>query len=209
MTIRPGEAWGEVVERPAGLATVDDDGALARWIADHAAGVISEGPPAVAVIGGDLVDTVGGASRGSQRRRYPIDVLRVVLDDDADHAVTAVAHVVVRRSGRLGWWRGPVWAAMNVSRHGRWEVAPRAHPNDGMVDVVSIEASMSWRTRAQVARRLPTGAHLPHPSISVTRGAAAGWSGERPLPVLVDGRDVGRARRVEVTVVPDAATVHV
>lgn len=202
MTIRPGEAWGEVVARPADLVVVDDDAELAaRIVAD------TSGHP-VGVRHGDLVRTVGGVSTGTECRRYPIDTMRVVLDDRQD-GLPALAHVVVRRPGRLGWWRGPIWAAMNVSRLGSWDVAPRAHPNDGVVDVVAVPASMRGRTRLQVARRLPTGAHLPHPEISVSRGRVATWEGRHPLAVIVDGRDVGRARRVEVTVQADGATVHV
>ena len=32
---------------------------------------------------------------------------------------------------------------MNVDRLGHWDVAPRAHPNDGRVDVVEVDAAMS------------------------------------------------------------------
>lgn len=202
MTIRPGSAWGEVVTTPGGLAVVADDAGLGRWLQAGGAG-------AVRVLAGDLVRTVGGASHGATSRRYPLDTLRVVVDRDEAGAVIAVAHVVVRRAGRLGWWRGPIWAAMNVSRLGQWDVAPRAHPNDAKVDVVAVAPTMTGRQRWQAMRRLPAGTHVPHPAIAVSRGAVATWEATAPRTVFVDGVAVGRARHVTVTVIPDAVTVHV
>lgn len=202
MTIRPGTPWGDVIPCPGGLITVADDAALARWLATG-----TRDP--VRVRGGDLVRTVGGVSSGGDCRRYPIDVLHVVLDGADGATQLAVAHVVVRPPGRLGWWRGPLWAAMNVSRLGSWDVAPRAHPNDGRVDVVSVDAAMGARARLQAARRLPRGTHVPHPSIRVRASTTASTSDPRPRAVFVDGQEVGRARTVEVTVLPDAAVIHV
>jgi len=202
VTIKPGQAWGEVVDCPESLAVVADDAALGRWLA-------TEGAGPVRIQAGDLVRTVGGVSTGRQCRRYPLDTLRVVLDADEQGARNAVAHVVVRRPGRLGWWRGPLWAAMNVSRCGSWDVAPRAHPNDGRVDVISVDAAMAWRARLQAARRLPSGAHLPHPAITATRPTLAHWEAPTPAMVYVDGEAVGRARHVAVMVQPDAAIVYV
>lgn len=199
MTIRPGEPWGEVVEPPAGLVVAADDGTLARLL-DLAAG------DPVLVTGGDLLRTIGGPSRDGQRRRYPLDLLRVELDGAP--AVSAVAHVVVRRPGRLGWWRGPLWMAANVSHLGPWDVAPRAHPNDGRLDVVVVAGTMSVRTRRQARRRLRTGSHLPHPDITVTRAATATWRPGRGAVVIIDGGRPQRADAVTVTVDPDAALVH-
>lgn len=199
MTIRPGEPWGEVVEPPAGLVVATDDGTLARLL-DLAAG------DPVLITGGDLLRTIGGPSRDGQRRRYPLDLLRVELDGAP--AVSAVAHVVVRRPGRLGWWRGPLWMAANVSHLGPWDVAPRAHPNDGRLDVVVVAGTMSVRTRRQARRRLRTGSHLPHPDITVTRAATATWRPGRGAVVIIDGGRPQRADAVTVTVDPDAALVH-
>lgn len=201
MTIRPGSPWGEVVACPPGLITVADDAALA-WYLD------ANVDAALRVTGGDLARTVGGPSTGPECRRYPIDGLRVVLDGDDAHAHLAVAHVVVRRPGPLGWWRGEIWAAMNVSRLGEWDVAPRAHPNDGRIDVVAVDAGLSVRARWHARRRLPTGAHVPHPAISLTRPSTATWRGA-PAAVYVDGVRVAQARSVDVTVDPDLAVIHV
>lgn len=192
MTIRPGADWGELVDAPAGLLDVGSDAAVAAGVDD--------GRP-VRVRGGDLLATVGGPAPGGELRRLPVDLLR--LETDAG-TFRAVAHVVVRRS----WWRGPLLAVMNVDRLGRWDVAPRAHPNDGRADAVEVDASMDVRARWQAWRRLPTGTHLPHPHVHVRRFADTTWSFERPQRLWVDGVRRGTVRSLRVVVEADAAVVH-
>lgn len=201
MTIRPGEPWGEVVDRPAPRAsTVAADDAAAAAVIAGAATVD------VVITGGDFVRTVGRASSGEAVRRYPVDVLRV----DADgRPWTALAHVVVRRRGPLGWWWGPLRAVMNVGTMGPWDVAPRAHPNDGRLDVVEVDAAMSVRARRQARRRLRTGTHIPHPAISMKRPTSVSWRFDEPLGLWIDGVAQGRVRALDVRVDPDAAVVHV
>lgn len=197
MTIRPGEPWGEVVTRPVDVERLDSDHELARR---HL-----EGPQAAAMMtGGDLLAAVGGRSTGDTVRRYPIDVVAVTLDDDT---ATAVAHVVARRAGPLGWWRGPLVAVLNVGNVATWDVAPRAHPNDGRLDVVEVDPAMSLRARWQARRRLPTGTHLPHPQIRTSRPTTATWTFDGPLTVWVDGVRRGRTRSLAVEIEPDAAVM--
>lgn len=194
MTIKKGEDWGEIVAVPDDLADVTTDAALAAHL-DRRDGHL------VRLRGGDLWTSVGGSAPGAAVRRLPIDVLRVETDAGT---LIAVAHVVARRS----WWRGPLLAVMNVDRLGRWDVAPRAHPNDGRADVVEVDASMGVRARWQASRRLPSGTHVPHPQIHVRRIAAEAWSFERPRRLWVDGVDRGPTRSLHVSVEPDAGVVH-
>jgi hypothetical protein len=199
VTIKRGEPWGEVVERPRVLVEAPDDAAVAAHLAGR-------DPRPVLVTGGDLLRTLGGRAADGRVRRYPVDLLRVVLDGTTE--VPAVAHVVVRRPGRRGWWRGPLWAACNVGAIGPWDVAPRAHPDDGRLDVVHVAASMSLRARAQARRRLRTGSHLPHPDIAVSRATTAAWRPEPAAVVIVDGTPPRRAAELAVVVEPDAGVVH-
>jgi YegS C-terminal NAD kinase beta sandwich-like domain len=194
MTIRRGDDWGEIVTPPAGLVDVADDAAAADRIA------AGDGRP-LRLRGGDLLATLGGPASDGQLRRLPIDILRGTADG---LAFTAVAHVVARRS----WWRGPVVAVMNVDHLARWDVAPRAHPNDGRADVVEVDARMGRRARWQAWRRLASGTHVPHPQIAVRRTTGAGWIFERPLRLWVDGVARGTVRSLRVDVEPDAAVVH-
>lgn len=195
MTIRKGEAWGEAVERPSDLLVVASD----RAVADA---YIAEPDRSVGLAGGDLHRAVGSPPSRSTAQRLPIDVLDVTIDG---HAHVAVAHVVARRS----WWRGRILAVMNVDHIDAWNVAPRAHPNDGRFDVVDVDAEMTWRERWQARGRLGAGTHVPHPKISVRTATAMTWSFDRPLDVRVDGVDVGAATTLSVTVRPDAFAIVV
>lgn len=197
MTIRKGEPWGEEVTRPDGLRLAHGDAELAKLIADDPTG-------SFAVDGGDLHRTVGapGVPVRDTVRRLPIDVLAIATDR-SEHL--AVAHVIVRRR----WWRGAVVFVCNVDHVGTWKVAPRAHPDDGRFDVVTVDAAMPWRDRWEARRRLPTGSHVPHPAISVRAATEWRWSDPAGAHVWIDGVDVGHRTRVQITVRPDAAAIHI
>jgi hypothetical protein len=203
MAIRPGQAWG----RPADddvrsrMVVCDSDGAAREvFTASRHAG---HDPPVVGLLGGDLWRTLGAPGGGRDRLLAPeamcfeVDVGEARLDGVAQWFV---AHLVARRS----WWRGPVLAVMNAEFLGSWTVAPRAHPGDGLLDVVDADLPLSERWEAR--RRLPYGAHVPHPRISVRRTAAAELelSGRR---VRLDGTDVGRADHLSLCALDQALTV--
>ena len=192
MTIRKGEAWGQPVERPAGLAVAASDAALARLIERDPNGAFT-------VAGGDLFRTVGSPRAvGATMQRLPIDLLEIVADGRRH---TAVAHVVVRRR----WWRGAIVFVCNVDHVGTWNVAPRAHPNDGRLDVT--DGSISTREWPEFRKRARTGSHLPHPDLSSF--AAASWTTEfdKPTMVWTDGVRMGWCRRLEVQVIADAGEI--
>lgn len=200
MTIEKGAPWGE----PGPLAR---DGVVVRSDRELRALVESalragSGPPEVGLLGGDLCRTVGGRGdearlRSDQAIRLPVDVARVELDGERHWFV---AHMVARRS----WWRGRVVAVMNAQWIGPWDVAPRSHPNDGLLDVFDGDLSLDDRFKAR--RRLITGTHVPHPGITQRRVAALELDLGRPTPVHLDGEPVGRARTVSVTLEPGLLT---
>lgn len=152
--------------------------------------------PVVGLLAGDLCRTVGGP--GDRERLHsddavtlPIDVCEVVFD--GVHRLF-VAHVVARRS----WWHGRIWAALNAEWFGDWDVAPRAHPGDGLLDIMDI--TLSIRDRARARRRLPTGTHVPHPQIRQQRVASIDVVFDQPLRIWVDGVAMGESRNVTVRV---------
>lgn len=93
---------------------------------------------------------------------------------------------------------------MNAEFLGGWDVAPRAHPGDGLLDVVEVAASMPLGDRLRARRRLPTGGHIPHPAIALSRRAAVQVEFDRPTPVWLDGERVGAAHRLSIRVERDA-----
>ncbi|MCB0970767.1 MAG: hypothetical protein KDA97_04505 [Acidimicrobiales bacterium] len=200
MTIEKGEPWGEPGSlAPGGVVVASDAEARA---AVEVARRAAEPPPELGLVGGDLCRTVGGRGdavrlRTDEATRLPVDLGTALIDGRLHHFV---AHLVARRS----WWRGPVLAVMNAQWIGRWDVAPRSHPNDGLLDV--LEGDPSLDDRLKVRGRLATGTHVPHPDIAVRRLAAAQFEFERPTPVWLDGERVATARSLSVRVEPDALT---
>jgi len=106
-------------------------------------------------------------------------------------------------------WSGEIAAVMNVDHLGAWDVAPRAHPNDGRLDCVWVASTMGWRARWQARRRLPLGTHVPHPHIQVRRGDSIEFTFESRRRLYVDGVFEGSVRHLSVRVVPDHLTLCV
>ena len=195
MTVRKGAEWGQQVARPGGLVVAASDAELAALVDDRSAAPL-------AVTGGDLRRTLGDGVEGPTMQRVALDVLRVVADEVE---MCAVAHVVARRS----WLRGRIVGVFNCEHLGRWDVAPRGHPNDGLAEVFDVDATMSLRQRLQAWRRLPSGTHVPHPAIGVSRSPTANWEFAAPLTLYVDGVRRGSVTRLAVAIEADAYHLHV
>lgn len=203
MPIAKGEPWGGPGALPPDGVVVRSD--LEARTAVERARRAGTAVPVLGLVGGDLCRTVGG--RGDEARlrsgdavTLPIDVGSVLLDG-VQHWF--VAHLVARRS----WWRGRVVAVMNAQWIGAWDVAPRSHPDDGLLDVFDGDLSLDDRLKAR--RRLLTGTHVPHPGIAQQRVAAVQIELDRPTPVWLDGERVGSARQISARVEVDATSVVV
>jgi YegS C-terminal NAD kinase beta sandwich-like domain len=200
MTVRRGEPWGEAGALASDGVVVHGDAEARRVV--EAARRAGERPPELGLAAGDMCRTLGGRGdvdrlRSPDATRVPVDLGAVLLDG---RLRWFVAHLVARRS----WWRGPILAAMNGEFLDGWDVAPRAHPNDGVLDVVQVAASMSVADRVKARRRLPAGAHVPHPAIAQSRRRALQVDFETATSVWLDGERVGRASTLSIRVEPDA-----
>ncbi len=202
MTIGKGHDWGTTVERPADLVVVADD-------TSFVAALTTDPRQPLGLSGGDMFRTVGARplDARSEVLALPIDTVSVSLDGALP--VVGLAHVVVRRP----WWRGGVFrgavlAVMNAEFYGRFDVAPRGHPNDGRVETLLVDPAMSLRQRLALRRRLPRAAHLPHPMISTRSVRSHEWSFDERLRVFVDGVDIGACSQLTLSVEPDATVLY-
>ncbi len=198
MGVSPGEAWGSTGDPPDGLVVVGSD-AEARAVVTEARRH-DRTPPPLGLLGGDLCTTLGG--RGDRHRIesgpatiVPVDLGSVLLDGRHHWFV---AHLLARRS----WWWGRVLAVMNAEHLGAWDVAPRAHPGDGRLDVLDGNLPLGDRLKART--RLRSGTHVPHPGIEQRRVAALQVELDRATPVWLDGERVAEARALSIRVEPDA-----
>ncbi|MFP3907347.1 MAG: diacylglycerol/lipid kinase family protein [Acidimicrobiales bacterium] len=198
MTIRKGRDWG----RPA---TLPDDGVIVTSDA-QARDIVTDARraqrpvPVLGLVAGDLARSVGATGdeerlRSDQAHEVEVDLGSVLIDGTLHWFV---AHLVARHR----WWAGRFVVAMNAEYLGSWKMAPRAHPNDGRLDV--LDGSLSIDDRLKARARLPRGEHVPHPRIATRQVKALQVSFERPTEVYLDGRRWGRARQLSIRVEPDA-----
>ena len=87
------------------------------------------------------------------------------------------------------------------------DVLPRAHPNDGFVDVLEVDPKISIRQRAIAWRRSAIGSHLPHPSFRVSRSIDFQWSGS-PAHMIADGVTYKGVVWLQCTVLADAMKLY-
>jgi hypothetical protein len=203
VTIERAKDWGWRGPRPADVVEVADDAAAARIVCESR--LAGTAVPTIGLLGGDLRRTLGHDDHverlGSEVAVFTVDIGLVELDGTP---WTFVGHLIARRH----WWWGEVLAVMNAEFRGRWDVAPRSHPNDGRLDVLHV-VDMALGERYKAWRRLASGTHLPHPGIRSQRVAATTVRLSRPLPVALDGVSVGVATDLSIRVEPDALTVCV
>lgn len=201
--IDKGQDWGRPGTLPADGVVVRSD-AEARTVVTAARR--ANGPiPTLGLLGGDLCRTVGGRGDEARLRSGPATALTVdlgaVLVDGRLHWF--VAHLVVRR----GWLRGPLFAAFNAEWLGDWDVAPRAHPADGKLEV--IEADLAAGERLKARRRLPSGTHVPHSGIRTRRADAVQHDVPKGHAVWLDGERLGPAHTLSIRIEPDALRIVV
>lgn len=208
MTIRRGRPWGGpgALDADAPVAATDGE------VADLVAAATSSGGtlPEVGLVGGDLHRTLGAPAhspaelRAGRGTRFPIDLGEVLIerpDGSVTHHLFA-AHLVA--GGRRRWARRTV-VAMNASYLGDADLGPRAHPNDGLLDVT--DGSVPRADRRGAARRERTGTHVPHPGLQERRTASYEVRSDVELQLVLDGRPIGPARHFEIRCLPDALTV--
>ncbi len=219
MTIEKGRPWGGPSADPSPAAVAVDDAELASL----ALRAVDDGGHLTArVLSGDLLTTLGVQGERPERDRndFPMDLgvayLGDTLDDRSDRSllVPFVAHLVVAQAdagavgllGRLlGHGPSPLVSVMNAAWLGPLRLGPRAHPNDGLLDIT--EGRVPFAERREANRRARSGSHLPHPALSHRRVAHWECEFEQPMSIVVDGVDRGRHRTVRVEVTPDALTV--
>jgi diacylglycerol kinase family enzyme len=200
--IEKGEDWGAPGPLPA-------DGVMVRTDAEARAAVedarrAGRPLPVLGLLGGDLCRTLGGTGdvdrlRSEAAMTFPVDVGAALLDGRLHWFV---AHLVARSAG----W-GRAFVAMNAQWRGSWNLGPRAHPGDGLLD--TFDARLAVADRLRVRARLPHGTQLPHPGIRERRAPSVQISFDRPLPVELDGEGAGRVRNLSVRLEPEALRVVV
>lgn len=209
MTIRKGEQWGEPCSAPIGLPEFSTERDLGCHVRGY--GVI----PEAILKSGTLIQALGIATPTPDRERIKvlIDLIKVAYTDleGRDRDDIAVGSVLIGRRS----WLGDLCIVSNCGYLGTTELLSKAHPNDGVMDVLTVSSSMPFMQRLQAWRRIPTSSHLPHPDISTKQKERFSWpleGNESPLKrtrLVIDGEALGLVESVRMQVIPDAITLYI
>ena len=197
MGVHRNEDWGALGVVPEDAQTATSNADLLNLLGDLNSGSV------IVLTGGDLCRTLGGRGRacpGEEATLVDIDVGEALVDGRLHRFVS---HLVIRPSRHPGRW----WVAANAAHRGRWNVAPRAHPGDGLLDV--LDASLSLGQVFAAWRRLGLGLHVPHPNIREERTTATQASFGGAALAWLDGRPIGRVDRLSLRVEPGALRVAI
>jgi hypothetical protein len=209
MTIRKGEQWGEPCSAPIGLLEF----ATERDLGEHVRGkgII----PEAVLKSGTLNQALGIAAPTTDRERIKvlIDLIKVAYTDldGRDRDDIAVGSVLIGRRS----WLGDVYIVSNCGYLGTRELLSKAHPNDGVMDVLTVSSLMPFMQRLQAWRRVPTSSHLPHPDISTKQTERFSWpivgdeARSKGARLVIDGESLGLVKSVRMQVIPDAITLYV
>jgi hypothetical protein len=216
MSIAKGAPWGSPEDSPPDLVVSGDDRDLAAAVASAPRGVLVSFVPAA---GSDIARAVGLRSGAPhQGLALPMDALElgdgtlavnaVVLGPPPDrlHAFDPTGAFTLALDGAAGaGGRGEATRGTTVVvATGQWlrgvDLVPRGHPGDGRAEVQVYRLRRS--ERRAMRRRLPTGAHLPHPRITTRTAVEIEVRTGRPLRLEVDGRPVDRVATLRAIVAP-------
>lgn len=197
MTIQKGQPWGHSCVVPLTTRDVDSDWQLARGFQQDIH-VLS---------GGDLYTALGRPSPmrpNDTRTMIQIDAMECTITDDTSrYSLLASATIEIGRWISFGRSRRYVAITNGGLLDGK-NIAPRAHPNDAHVDVMTIDASMALRDRFMSVRRANTGAHVPHPEIDISRGDFFAFNRQFDKERLtIDRQVISSWNKVEIRVIPD------
>jgi len=204
MTIKKNTEWGQEVAQCPPHQCVGSDHEMGTHLNNRSGNFF-------ALTGGSLFETLGRPNApviGGVAHCLPCDTISVsIVARGTQIKVTAVNDVAIRNSWlRGGWLRGPVLVVTNTGmRRGR-QIATRAHPNDGHLDVVSV-ATMNMRQRIIGWSKAKSGNHVPHAKILISRTTHLDLAVSAKQLIVIDGRRHNHVSRVTLTIAPDTAHV--
>ena len=208
MTIRKGQEWGHFEERPSDLQLVADDVAacevVSKWVIESSSSLN------LSILKSDtarMLGITGAANLNSQMLCTKFDVI------EATYVLTK-SEETIRRCfiGRAfiseKLFFGRTIAVLNSSFVGNRDWAPKAHPNDGKLDLVELDGSMNVRQRLTALKLMKSGSHLPHPKIRYNQLSEYEYATDRSASLSIEGVRIGSIRNCFFRVLPDAVNLY-
>jgi hypothetical protein len=191
--IRRGQPWGIPADMSDDVLVVESDQVLSNT--ERTCRIVLTGGDISRSLGNPVVPVVGSACT-----EVAIDAMLCDITTTDGRSILAVAasSIIVG-----DFWRGRHLIVSNAGWIGNSNVAPRAHPNDGKVEVFTITSQMSLRQRFLARRKMQTGTHLPHPDLSSKQIATQSIVRQNGEKLMIDGRKIDNWASISIRVEPD------
>ena len=192
--IKRGEEWGVPTTCTPYDVLVNGDRELA----------ISSTEIRLIVRGGDIAHSLGDPQQpvvGDSCTEVQIDALRVLvtLKNGTTKSRIAASHVTIGE-----WLCGRFVCVSNGGFIGTKNVSPRAHPNDGLFDVMLLHPTMGLQQRLRARHKSILGTHTPHPLVETSRARSIEFSSTAPSEALrIDGCRIRSWSKIQIEIVPD------
>lgn len=206
MPIKKGESWGHQVKPPSDLLVFDDDAKANEYLSRQLIGSLAV--QGLAIKNSNLARTLGlkGSVVAETMLATTFDLIQVeFIKTDATSARRFFLGYAMIRKNML---RDKIIGVFNTSFVGKQDWAPRAHPNDGKIDVITVDKTMSMRQRLTAGRLLKSGSHIPHPQINYSQTGEFSVNQLRSTALIIDGVDFGPVEACEFQVISDAVTLY-
>ena len=204
MPIAPGSPWGTTSPLPERAQFVSSDRELGTFLRDNTAQHIHA--RSFFMQSGDIPRSLGvnRTSNDNECLRVVIDALSVSYTDTSgvEHSDVCIGSLSITRR----FLRGAVSVVTNSGYWRGHEVAPRAHLNDGKLDIFEVSGAMRWGQRRLMWQKTKLGTHLPHPLLKYSQGDFFHWEGS-PQRLSIDGHFVAMASKVSCRVQSDCVQV--
>lgn len=214
MTIKKGREWGHHLQRPSDLQVVADDFAASERITqmlDDSFTTIN-----LAIVHSVMARALGlnGANlESSSLLMTQFDLIQAIFTPVDSRAATnsdIESHRYFVGNAFIGKRRlhGVRVGVMNSSFDKKRDWAPRAHPNDGRLDVIEFQERIKFRQRMVAMQRMKSGTHLPHPNIRYHQATEYSADCSEVPYLFIEGRNVGRISSCRFVVMPDAVSLY-
>jgi len=219
MTIRKNEDFGRSIRHPTNLIELQDDREIARRYTQNSIEIdvdvnVNEVEHNFTVTRGSIAQALGidhkrikiAESNANDMTQVSIDLIKIEFrtarNRSTNNIMFAAGSVVFQRTSLRS-------AFLIVSNSGivkGRDIFPRAHPNDGVLDVLIIDSEISLRQRLIAWHKSKIGVHLPHPQLHVSRDTQYEWEGS-PTRMIVDGATFHKVDWARLSVIKDAFAI--
>ena len=207
MVIKRGEDWGQRVPRPADLLVLNNDVQANQFLTKQLQGSLPT--QSIAILKSNIARSLGlnGSDLNVEKMlKTRFDAIEIEFSDGDDKISHQcfLGNAVIRRS----WLRGAMTGVFNTSFIAGRDWAPRAHPNDGKLDVLLLDDAMSLRQRITAYRLSRSGSHLPHPQLKYLQSQSYVVSDLDAAKLTVDSVEFGEVKYCSFRLVPDAISIY-